>query len=147
MSCDSPNLQPEHQSDDAALIGACRRLLAVDVVVQMYDWHDNETFDRLDAEWWTLLAAIAPIRAQTDLGRIAKLHAALVATRHSEDGYSESEDDLVKSALAEFVEHNPFAGSPLRPDEIEALRLLGANIFEKCFASSPERRGGVRYNL
>jgi hypothetical protein len=32
MSCDSPNLQPEHHSDDAALIGACRRLLALDAV-------------------------------------------------------------------------------------------------------------------
>src|SRR4051812_38413510 len=76
-------------------------------------------------EWWALLAAIAPIRAETDLGRTAKLHAAMAAMRHSEDGFAELADDLVKSALAEFVEHNPFASEPLRPDEIEALRQLG----------------------
>jgi hypothetical protein len=136
MSRDLPNMQsstevfsdPEHHSDDAALIGACRRLLALDVVVQMYDWHDNETFDRLHGEWWALLAEIAPIRAQTDLGRIAKLHAALVATRHSEDGYAEQADALVKGALAEFAMAHPFTGSPLRPDELEALRQLGTNI-------------------
>jgi|SRR3954452_6528183 hypothetical protein len=147
MSRDLPNLQPEHHSDDAALIGACRRLLALDVVVQMYDGHDNETFDRFHEEWWGLLTVIAPIRAATDAGRVAKLHAALVAMRHSEDGFAELADDLVKSALAEFAMAHPFAGSPLRPDEIAALRRMGANIFEKCFASSPERRGGVRYNL
>jgi hypothetical protein len=135
MSRDLPNLQPEHHSDDAALIGACRRLLALDAVVQMYDWHDNETFDRFHDEWWSLLGEIAPIRAATDAGRVAKLHAALVAARHSEDGFAELADDLVKSALAEFVEHNPFAGSPLRPDEIEALRRLGAQLTDKALPS------------
>jgi hypothetical protein len=37
MSCDSPNMQ----SDDAALIGACRRLLALDVVVQAHNEYDS----------------------------------------------------------------------------------------------------------
>jgi hypothetical protein len=128
MSCDSPNLQHEHQSDDAALIGACRRLLAVDVVVQMYDGNDNETFDRFHDEWWALLAKIAPIRAATDAGRTAKLHAALVAMRYSADGFSEIADGLVKGALAEFAVAHPLAAAPLRPDEAEALERCDANI-------------------
>jgi hypothetical protein len=51
MRCDAPNLQPEHQSDDAALIGACRRLLALDVVVQAH----NECDSNLDSEAFSLM--------------------------------------------------------------------------------------------
>lgn len=135
MSCYLPNLQSsdlEHQAADAELVRLCRRLIALDAAVQKHDRcdtdPDNEEFRRIDAEWWALLGQIAPIRAATDTGRTAKLHAALVATRYSADGFSETADGLVKAALTEFVAAHPLAAAPLRPDEAEALERCDATI-------------------
>src|SRR5690349_17045388 len=114
-------------ADDTILIGLSRRFLALDGALRLYDRHrvrrDDGHLQQTRDEWQRTLDAITPIRAETEAGRVAKIHAARAAMRHGKDAAA-----LVEAALDGFVEKHPFAAEPLRPADIAAFEQTTAAI-------------------
>src|SRR5690348_3651814 len=88
-------------ADDSILIGLSRRFLALDGALRLYDRHrvrrDDRHLQQTRDEWQRTLDAITPIRAETEAGRVAKIHAARAAMRHGKDA-----DALIPDSAQQF---------------------------------------------
>lgn len=118
---------------DAALIGLCTEFLALDE--QIRTWNrgspnepDEATFNAACTRWCSYRRPIADLPATTEAGRIAKLHAALVAMQDAETTESTARIALVRAALREAIGDraapaapNPDAALIAACDELERL--------------------------